>query len=141
VAAIAAQAVIDLHRTRPIGPALVPILDAIAADPRGSIARIDEPRAGERDVLPKRIVAMLQLLEKHDVRRYRYSEAIAEAPRMQQRLVEAAWPRRSDDAAEYLVSYAVEWRWMRGLPPAGCEPIDALALPDTSLGVVLARCR
>jgi hypothetical protein len=139
--AIVAVSTRQLAHSRPIAPRIAPTLAEIFSDVPQAVRRVDQPRTGEREVLPPAVVAMLSLLEEHDVRAYRWSARIGSSPRLRQRIVEAAWPRRPEPDAPFLLSFAIENDEKPAKAPAGCEQIDSVLMLDATLGVSLARCR
>ena len=84
------------------------------------------PRAGEH-VLPQPVQAMLSLLRENGVGTYRAAACIAGDENLRQRLVEAAWPARYEDAANYLLDC--------GNGPPSCSQLGKAE------GVALVRCR
>lgn len=141
LAAVLTHSAVELARSRPIAPRIAPIVADVFDDVSQAIRRVDEPRAGEREALPRCVLAMLWLLEKHDVRAYRYSDRIGSSPLLYQRIVEAAWPRRPEAGAPFLLSLGSESEGDIAKAPAGCERIDSMLVLDATLGASLARCR
>ena len=136
---IAYSALDVVRRREEVGPKLGAIASEVLADVPGAVARLREARAGEQEALPRPVLAMTFLLEKHDVAAYDVSPRIQSSPLIYQRLVEGAWPRRRTPGAEIQLWLASEWETRSGEP--GCRSIDSMFLPDPTMGVVLARCR
>ena len=77
--------------------------------------------------LPQPVQAMLSLLRENGVGTYRAAACIAGDENLRQRLVEAAWPARYEDAANYLLDC--------GNGPPSCSQLGKAE------GVALVRCR
>lgn len=106
------------------------------------LEQLETPRAGEREVLPRSVLAMLYVLEKNGVNTYRYSDAIGKpGGGVRQRLIEGAWPRRPDPDSPFVLSFASEQLAPHADAAGECEEIDSIFVPDSTLGVSLARCR
>jgi hypothetical protein len=89
------------------------LLDAVVATTRrvnGSViamtrhvsafqSNINTPRAGEQQVLPPRVLAMVAMLERHGLSRYQLSDAVAADEWSRQQMIASAWPRTNEPDA------------------------------------------
>ena len=89
--------------------------------------RARTPRAGEQ-VLPPVVRAGISLLRAHRVTMYRFSPAFEKDEEVRQRLVEGAFPIRSEKHARYLLLLEQE------SPDRSCSPVSRGG------GVVLVHC-
>jgi hypothetical protein len=71
-------------------------------DYKHTLLELFTPNSGQ-EVLPDRVRQMLQLLQKHHIEEYRLSSQLAADMRIQQRIVESAWPVREDASSPHLL--------------------------------------
>ncbi len=81
---------------------------AAMADPKESVTNVLTPNSG-LNVLPDPVLQMLSLLRAHEVDSYRLSGRLYGDQLLMQRITEAAWPRKMEEAAHYMFQWGTEY--------------------------------
>lgn len=87
------------------------------------------PHSGEKDVLPERVLFIIEFMRMNQIKTFSMSRAIADDRFTAQPLTEGAYPIIVMDSADVFVSYS------RELTPIGCATLTS------GKGITIADCR